>query len=130
MTRSFVGWAGLGQQVELLQLPGRYCGAEQLHQLVPQVPIQFVQLCQLFQQLSEQLLFVGDVVDRRGHGGGDEGVVELLQLYSDLGLLQHEDEQLGLEWGHLLLPPWSEPIFVHLCQSPGTAGVGDQLAIG
>ena len=51
------------------------------------------------QRLSEQLLFEGDAVDKRGHGGGgDEGVEELLQLDSDLGLLQHDDddEQLGL----------------------------------
>ena len=112
MTRSFDGGAGLGQ-VELLG--GRGWGrAEQLHQLAPQVPMQFEQL---MHQLSEQLLFVVDAVDRRGHGGGVKGVVGLLHLDSDLGLLQHDgdDEQLGLGWGHLLLPPWSLPRSVHLC---------------
>ena len=124
--------AGLGQ-VELLQLPGWEGQIGQLLRLVLQVQIQLEQLCQLLlQQLSEQLLFVGDAVDMRGHGGG-EGAVELLQLDSLLlGLFQHddEDEQLGLGWGHLLLPPWSLPRSVRLCQSPWTAGVGVQLAIG
>ena len=115
MTRSFDGEAELGQ-VELLQLPGwEWRTTEQLHQLIPQVPMQFEQLCQFLKQLSDQLLFVENAVDRRGHGGGDEGVVELLQLDSGLGLLQHDVEQLGLGWRHLLLPPWNEPRSVHLC---------------
>ena len=82
--------------VQPLQLPGSEGRAVQLRQLVPQFLPKFVQLRQLLQQLHEQLLFVGDGVDRRGHGGGDEGVVRLLQLDDDLGLLHHDGRQLGL----------------------------------
>ena len=57
--------------VQPLQLPGSEGRAVQLRQLVPQFLPKFVQLRQLLQQLPEQLLFVGDGVDRRGHGGGD-----------------------------------------------------------
>ena len=108
MTRSFPGGAGLGQ-VELPQLPGWEGQPVQLRQLVVlQFPLQFEQLRQLFQQLLAQMLFLGDAVDTRAHDGGDEGVVQLVQLDSDLGLLlQHGDDQLQLGWGHLLLPPWS-----------------------
>ena len=85
MTRSFAAGAGLGQ-VELLQLPGLEGQAEELRQLVVlQFPLQFEQLCQLFQQLLAQMLFLGVAVDRRATTAGTRVLYSLSNLTATWG---------------------------------------------